>query len=162
MMRRYVFNWGLARMFRFSSENLPFSARHGSGREPIFAAMMAISCAGRNWWPARTAKTLLHEMDLKVAELALSGAAKHSVEVYAPNRKPKPSRWCAGFPVCWVAVGEPRKPENQKTKKPYIYLWFPVPHRASPAVTDINNSGWVSVCAETCLLGTKGQVGTEN
>jgi hypothetical protein len=26
--------------------------------------------------PARTAKMLLHEMDLKVAELALSGAAK--------------------------------------------------------------------------------------
>jgi hypothetical protein len=26
--------------------------------------------------PARTAKTLLHEMDLKVAELVLSGAAK--------------------------------------------------------------------------------------
>ena len=29
---------------------------------------------------AATAKMLLHEMDFKVAELALSGAAKHSVE----------------------------------------------------------------------------------
>src|ERR1700687_2614029 len=34
---------------------------------------------------ARTAKTLLHEMDLKVAELALSGAAKHSVEGLGTN-----------------------------------------------------------------------------
>jgi hypothetical protein len=40
-------------MFRFSSENLPFSAHHGSGQEPIFAAMMAIWFIRLNQRPCR-------------------------------------------------------------------------------------------------------------
>ena len=80
-MRRYVFNWGLARILRLSSENLPFSARDDNTREPIFAAIMAIWFIRLNQRPSGDYQNAASPKGLKVAEMGLSGAGKYMLHL---------------------------------------------------------------------------------
>jgi hypothetical protein len=68
---------GVVRAFLFSSKRkLGVCALRDKTREPFFQQKWQFRVPGEISEPARTAKTLLHEMDLKVAELTRNWAAK--------------------------------------------------------------------------------------
>jgi hypothetical protein len=71
--------------FDFPPQKLPFCASRARTREPVLPAIMKIRVSSYTNNPAGSTKTLLHEMDLKVAELVLSGVAKGLEEGGAMN-----------------------------------------------------------------------------
>lgn len=62
--------------FDFPPQKLPFCASRDMTREPFFQQQWQFRVIGAINKLSGTAKTLLHEMDLKVAGLVLSGIAK--------------------------------------------------------------------------------------